>query len=110
MDTPGNVATIATQTAWGSAGTEAASAPAPVVSFTPVVLSAPSRGVDLSLRVSAPATGHSLPIIVFSHGNGQSMYGYGPLAHCWAAHALGWAAYAGVTAFAMRRLLRQNAD
>jgi dienelactone hydrolase len=86
MDTPGNVANIATQTAWGTAGTEAASVPAPVVSFTPVVLSAPSRGVDLSLRVSAPATGHSLPIIVFSHGNGQSMYGYGPLADFWAAH------------------------
>jgi hypothetical protein len=28
----------------------------------------------------------------------------------WAAHALGWAAYAGTTAFAMRRLLRQSVD
>jgi len=28
----------------------------------------------------------------------------------WAAHAIGWTAYAGVSAFAMRGLLRQNTD
>jgi hypothetical protein len=31
-------------------------------------------------------TGHGLPIIVFSHGSGSSLDGYGPLADFWAAH------------------------
>jgi predicted dienelactone hydrolase len=59
---------------------------APVVSVKPVVLSAPGRGVDLHVRVSAPATGSELPIIIFSHGYGSSLDGYGPLADFWAAH------------------------
>lgn len=67
-------------------GNRAVDMSTPVVSFTPVVLAAPGRGADLHLRVSAPATGQHLPIIVFSHGNGQSLYGYGPLANYWAAH------------------------
>lgn len=87
MDVPSNVSNRHTQMAWGNAaGTEARSTPAPVVSFTPVVLRAPDRGADIQVRVSAPATGHALPIIVFSHGNGQSLYGYGPLVNFWAAH------------------------
>ena len=49
-------------------------APTPVVSVSPVVLPAPGRGEDLRVRVSAPATGHELPIIVFSLGFGW----YGP--------------------------------
>ncbi len=40
----------------------------PVVSLSPVVLFAPGRGEDLQVRVSAPATGSQLPIIVFAHG------------------------------------------
>jgi predicted dienelactone hydrolase len=58
----------------------------PVVSVKPVVLSAPGRGADLHVRVSAPVTGGDLPVIVFSHGYGSSMDGYGPLADFWAAH------------------------
>ncbi|MEV0391121.1 chlorophyllase [Nonomuraea sp. NPDC050643] len=60
--------------------------PAPVVSVKPVILAAPGRGEDLQVRVSAPATGGDLPVIVFSHGFGQSMNGYAPLADHWAAH------------------------
>ncbi|WP_188192004.1 alpha/beta hydrolase family protein [Nonomuraea sp. SYSU D8015] len=62
------------------------SAPTSVVSMKPVVLPAPGRGEDLQVRVSAPATGGDLPIIVFSHGFGWSMNGYAPLADFWAAH------------------------
>jgi dienelactone hydrolase len=58
----------------------------PVVSLAPVTLAAPGRGEDLQLRVSAPVTGDALPIIIFSHGNGQSLYAYGPLTNHWAAH------------------------
>ncbi|MFE6200316.1 alpha/beta hydrolase family protein [Streptomyces sp. NPDC057838] len=61
-------------------------APATVLSAKPVVLPAPGRGEDLRVRVSAPATGDGLPVIVFSHGFGSSLDGYGPLADFWAAH------------------------
>ena len=57
----------------------------PVVSVSPVVLSAPGRGADLEVRVSAPVTGSGLPIIIFAHGHGSSSDGYLPLAHFWAA-------------------------
>ncbi len=68
------------------AGDGAVNTPAPVVSLSPVVLSAPERGADLHVRVSAPVTGTQLPIIVFAHGFGSSSDGYGPLASFWAAH------------------------
>lgn len=57
----------------------------PVISISPIVLSAPGRGEDLQLRVSAPATGSKLPIIVFAHGYGSSLDGYAPLVNFWAA-------------------------
>ncbi len=65
--------------------------PTPVVSVSPVVLPVSGRVVDLQMRVSAPATGGDLPIILLSHGQGfsnnlSSLNGYGPLAHFWAAH------------------------
>ncbi|GGG09134.1 hypothetical protein GCM10010912_62100 [Paenibacillus albidus] len=65
--------------------------PAPFLSFSPVVLSVPGRAVDLQMRVTAPATGSELPIILFSHGHGSSNHlsslnGYAPLANFWAAH------------------------
>ncbi len=68
----------------------ATSAPTPVVSVSPVVLAAPGRAVDLQMRVSAPVTGRELPIILLSHGHGNSnnlssLNGYGPLANFWAA-------------------------
>lgn len=61
-------------------------APTPVVSVKPVVLDAPGRGEDLRVRISAPTTGNQLPVVVFSHGFGSSLNGYGPLADFWAAH------------------------
>lgn len=60
--------------------------PASVISVSPVVLSAPGRGVDLQVRVSAPVTGTQLPIIIFAHGYGSSLDGYAPLVNFWAAH------------------------
>lgn len=63
----------------------------PVLSVSPVVLSAPGRAVDLQVRVSAPVTGSDLPVILLSHGQGysnhlSSLNGYAPLANFWAAH------------------------
>jgi dienelactone hydrolase len=60
-------------------------APTTVLSAKPVILPVPGRGEDLQVRVSAPATGTGLPVIVFSHGFGMSMDGYAPLADHWAA-------------------------
>jgi len=60
--------------------------PTTTISVRPIVLPAPGRGEDLQVRVSAPVTGHDLPIVVFSHGFGFSMDGYGPLVDFWAAH------------------------
>jgi dienelactone hydrolase len=63
----------------------------PVLSYGPVVLPVPGRPVDLHLRVTAPATGADLPVILLSHGHGpshhlSSLNGYAPLANLWAAH------------------------
>jgi len=75
--------------------TEAAGIPVnasvPVSTFSPVALPVPGRAVDLHIKVSAPATGDNLPVILLSHGHGpsnfiSSLHGYGPLADFWAAH------------------------
>ncbi|MGV9558737.1 alpha/beta hydrolase family protein [Streptomyces sp. NPDC003522] len=65
--------------------------PAPVLSYSPLVLPVPGRPVDLQVRVSAPERGAGLPVILFSHGQGpsnnlSSLNGYGPLVSFWAAH------------------------
>jgi dienelactone hydrolase len=57
---------------------------APVVSVSPVRLSAPNREVPLEVRVSAPVTGTNLPVVLFSHGNGWNLDGYAPLTAFWA--------------------------
>jgi predicted alpha/beta-hydrolase family hydrolase len=60
-------------------------APTPIVSISAVTLSAPYRGQDLEVRVSAPTTGTNLPIIVFGHGFALSSRNYEPLVDYWAA-------------------------
>ena len=62
-----------------------------ILAVSPVTLSAPDRGLDLEMKVTAPVTGRDLPVILLSHGHGPSLYipslhGYGPLADFWAAH------------------------
>jgi predicted dienelactone hydrolase len=51
------------------------SAPTPVVSVSPVVLSALGRIVDLQIRVSAPTIGRDLPIILLlGHGRSNNLF------------------------------------
>jgi dienelactone hydrolase len=59
---------------------------ATILSIAPLTLPADDRGADLELRVTAPVTSDPLPVLIFSHGNGQSLYAYGPLANYWAAN------------------------
>ncbi|GGN34222.1 alpha/beta hydrolase family protein [Streptomyces fuscichromogenes] len=74
-----------------STDTDATSgSPVPVLSYSPVVLAVPGRPVDLQVRVSVPATGTRLPVLLLSHGHGgsnnlSSLNGYAPLANLWAA-------------------------
>jgi dienelactone hydrolase len=56
----------------------------PIISVKPVVLPAPERGDDLQVRVSAPASGTGLPVLVLAHGFGKSMSSYDPLVDFWA--------------------------
>lgn len=65
--------------------------PTPVVTYSPMILESSARAIDLEVKVSAPATGSDLPVILLSHGHGNanflsSLNGYGPLADFWAAH------------------------
>jgi predicted dienelactone hydrolase len=65
--------------------------PTASISVSPVMLPTPDRTVDLQMRISAPAVGRDLPIILYSHGGGttnylSSMRGASPLVDFWAAH------------------------
>lgn len=58
------------------------------VAYTPIRLPMPGRQ-PLELRLTAPATGNNLPIVLLSHGFGPSNYipskdGYAPLVQFWA--------------------------
>ncbi len=73
------------------AGTIPVNDPTAVISYSAVVLKVPGRPVDLELKVTVPASGDDLPVILLSHGHGvtnflASLNGYGPLADLWAAH------------------------
>jgi pimeloyl-ACP methyl ester carboxylesterase len=63
----------------------------PVITYHPVTVDAPGRPSPLEVKVSVPATGTDLPVILLSHGHGASNYlasmkGYAPLVEFWAAH------------------------
>jgi predicted dienelactone hydrolase len=63
--------------------------PNPIVTYSPIVFAMPERQVPLQMKVSAPATGTNLPIILLSHGHGQSnflasLHGYAPLVNFYA--------------------------
>lgn len=63
----------------------------PAISISLVTLSASDRGLPLELRVTAPATGDDLAVVLLSHGHGPSLYlpskdGYGPLVNFLAEH------------------------
>jgi dienelactone hydrolase len=57
----------------------------PIVALKPIPVPTTGRGIDLRVKVTAPADGKNLPVIVFSHGNAWSMDGYEPLVDRWAA-------------------------
>lgn len=75
----------------GAAAAIPINAPKPIISFSPVVLPAQGRLVNLELRVTVPSVGVAIPIILLSHGQGRSNFlssleGYAPLYEFWAAH------------------------
>jgi dienelactone hydrolase len=60
-----------------------------ILSVSPIILKISNRPVDLEIRVTAPISGESLPIILFSHGGGNSNFlssykGGSPLSDYWA--------------------------
>ena len=59
------------------------------ISISPITLTSPARPLPLELRLTGPATGEALPIVLLSHGHGPSKYlpskdGYGPMANFYA--------------------------
>jgi hypothetical protein len=55
-----------------------------IVTYSPVVFEVAGRPVPLEIKVSMPASGSALPVILLSHGHGManllsSLNGYGPL-------------------------------
>jgi predicted dienelactone hydrolase len=64
--------------------------PLQTISISPVVIEVEDRPLPLELRITAPATGDDLPVVLLSHGHGPSLYlpskdGYGPLVNFYAA-------------------------
>jgi dienelactone hydrolase len=66
-----------------AAGT-AVHAEAQIIVADPVVVPASRLGRALSLKVTAPAVGRNLPVVVLTHGNRLSREDYRPLVEWWA--------------------------
>lgn len=63
----------------------------PIMAFGPVKFEVPGRQATMELRVTVPASGGDLPILLLSHGHGASNFlssvrGYGPLVDFYGAH------------------------
>lgn len=63
----------------------------PIMSFSPVRFDVPGRQATMEVRVTAPASGEALPVVLLSHGHGASNFlssirGYGPLVDFYGAH------------------------
>ena len=63
----------------------------PIISYSPLVFDVPGRQAPLEVRVTMPAMGNKLPLILLSHGHGASNYlastrGYSPLVDFYGAH------------------------
>ncbi|WP_432487665.1 alpha/beta hydrolase family protein [Kineococcus sp. SYSU DK018] len=56
-----------------------------LIAVKPITVPTTGRSLDLQVKVTAPAEGQDLPVIVFSHGNAWSMDSYAPLTDRWAA-------------------------
>ncbi|MEU8974633.1 chlorophyllase [Streptomyces monashensis] len=55
-----------------------------IIAVKPITVPSTDRGIELRVKVTAPASGENLPVIVFSHGNAWSLDGYEPLVDRWA--------------------------
>jgi dienelactone hydrolase len=65
--------------------------PTPFFSFSPITFEVPGRLATMEVRVTAPANGNHLPVLLLSHGHGASNYlasirGYAPLVEFYATH------------------------
>ena len=63
----------------------------PVISYSPLTFDVPGRPVPLEVKVSMPAVGTNLPVIIMSHGHGPTYFlcsskGNAPLVDFFAAH------------------------
>lgn len=59
------------------------------LSISPITVTTESRKTPLELRITLPLRGNNIPVILFSHGGGPSLYlsskdGYAPLANYYA--------------------------
>lgn len=80
---------------WPKAFSESGNIPVnqatPVINYSPLTFDIPGRPVPLEVKVSMPAVGKDLPVIVMSHGHGAPNYlssyrGNAPLVDFFAAH------------------------
>lgn len=63
----------------------------PTLAFSPIKFEVPGRQATMEVRVTVPATGGDLPVLLLSHGHGASNFlssvrGYGPLVDFYGAH------------------------